>query len=121
MQELDAWLSQLPAAMQKDWGKCTPADILEYMESHWLAVHGGTVLPDGSLMPHEVGQCLPIRMVCRLHPHWEGCELAQLQADQPGKPHPAKATRCRAWRSGYLEGSSMPMSDTKVSSQTQES
>ena len=38
MQELDSWLEHLPAAtiMQKNLATCTPADLLVYVESHWL-------------------------------------------------------------------------------------
>ena len=60
MQELDSWLEHLPAAMGKNLATCTPADLLVYMESHWLPNHAGTVLPDGSMIasPSGVSGCL---------------------------------------------------------------
>jgi len=42
MQELDSWLEHLPTAMGKNLATCTPADLLVYMESHWLPNHAGT-------------------------------------------------------------------------------
>ena len=58
MQELDSWLEHLPAAM--DLATCTPADLLVYMQSHWLPNHAGAVLPDGSMIasPSGVSGCL---------------------------------------------------------------
>ena len=46
--------------MEKDLATCTPADLLVYMESHWLPNHAGTMLPDGSMIasPSGVSGCL---------------------------------------------------------------
>ena len=55
MQELHSWLSRLPASMDKTVMTCTPADLLVFMESHWLAHHAGTELPDGRFVPSPSG------------------------------------------------------------------
>ena len=47
MQELDAWLKQMPLSWGLTLMTCTPSDILSYMEGHWLR-HQGSVLLDGS-------------------------------------------------------------------------
>ena len=60
MQELDSWLQQLPASWSKNLMTCTPADIVVYMESHWLSQHAGSTLPNGAVIasPSGVSQCL---------------------------------------------------------------
>ncbi len=47
----------LPAAKEENLATCTPADLLVYMESHWLPNHAGTMLPDGSVIASPSG-CL---------------------------------------------------------------
>ena len=44
MQELDHWLQQLPATWCKTLLNCTPADLVVYLESHWLAHHMACML-----------------------------------------------------------------------------
>jgi hypothetical protein len=83
MQELDSWLEHLPAAtiMEKSLATCTPADLLVYMESHWLPNHAGTMLPDGSMIASpsgSVGAC----HICPL----ASCSSAELGT---GIPQPA--------------------------------
>ena len=60
MQEFSCWLTQLPAAWDKNLMNCTPADVIAFLESHWLDTHAGTQMPDGSLIssPSGLNQCL---------------------------------------------------------------
>ena len=60
MQELNEWLSQLPTQWEKSLMTCTPADLIVFLQDHWLEAHAGTTLPDGSFIssPSGVNQCL---------------------------------------------------------------
>ena len=60
MQELNEWLSQLPTQWEKSLMTCTPADLIVFLQDHWLEAHAGTTLPDGSFTssPSGVNQCL---------------------------------------------------------------
>ena len=60
MQEFSCWLTQLPAAWGKNLMNRTPADVIAFLESHWLDTHAGTQMPDGSLVssPSGLNQCL---------------------------------------------------------------
>ena len=60
MLELSQWLSQLPTQWEKSLMTCTPADVIAFLQDHWLEAHAGTTLPDGSLIssPSGVNQCL---------------------------------------------------------------
>ncbi len=60
MQELSQWLSQLPTQCEKSLMTCTPADLIAFLQDHWLEAHAGTTLPDGSIIssPSGVNQCL---------------------------------------------------------------
>jgi len=55
MQELSQWLSQLPTQWEKSLMTCTPADLIAFLQDHWLEALAGTTLPDGSLIDHPVG------------------------------------------------------------------
>ena len=76
MQELDSWLQALPAAWGGNLLTCTPADLVVYFESHWLAQHAGTTLPDGSVIasPSGVSQ-LPFQLLYWLQAHWQSWGL----------------------------------------------
>ena len=60
LQELEQWLSQLPASWGKSLMTCTPADIVTFLESHWLSAHATPRLADDSLIPSPRGlnRCL---------------------------------------------------------------
>ena len=60
MQEFSLWLSQLPAVWGRTLMNCTPADVIAFLESHWLDTHAGTQMPDGSFIssPSGLNQCL---------------------------------------------------------------
>ena len=60
MQELTEWLSQLPTQWKKSLMTCTPADLIAFLQDHWLEAHAGTSLPNVSLIssPSGVNQCL---------------------------------------------------------------
>lgn len=120
MQELAAWLSQLPTVMGKSLATCSPADLLVLMEGHWLSHHGGTELPDGYVIasPSGVNSCLSHLST--------GCSLIGRVAEwdsltSKGNPvlSPEVSLYCQgykkqAWKSGYLEGSAVPMQASKV-------
>ena len=40
MQELNAWLGTLPADWSKTLLNCSPTDLLAFIETHWLPLHG---------------------------------------------------------------------------------
>lgn len=123
MLDLDSWLEHLPAATvtEKSLATCTPADLLVYMESHWLPNHAGTMVPDGSMIafPSGVSGCLShlstgFLLIGRVG-DWDpstttvgnpvvSTDLAQYR----------KGYRMQAWRSGYLEGSAVPINSSKV-------
>ncbi|DBA87894.1 TPA: hypothetical protein ACH3X1_004883 [Trebouxia sp. C0004] len=42
MQELSQWLSQLPTQWEKSVMTCTPADLIAFLQDHWLEAHAGT-------------------------------------------------------------------------------
>lgn len=121
MQELDAWLSTLPALWGKTLLNCTPTDILAFLERSWLHKHAGTVLPDGSKVasPSGVNLCLSsmstgFGLLGRLGPwtpatpHGNPIQSAALQ-------HYRKGYGLQIWRGGYLESSAVPMTQDKVS------
>ena len=120
MQELDSWLGLLPAAMEKNLATCTPADLLVYMESHWLPNHAGTLLPDGSMIasPSGVSGCVSnlstgFMLIGRVgdwyHSTSTGNPVVSTDLTQYRKGY-----KMQAWRSGYLEGSAVPLSSKKV-------
>ncbi len=120
MKELNEWLSQLPTQWEKSLMTCTPADLIACLQDHWLEAHAGTTLPDGSLIssPSGVNQCLSSMST--------GFSLigrfTSLTPETPsGNPIQSslvssylKGYRLGAWRSGYLEGSAVPISVEKV-------
>ena len=55
MQELHTWLQQLPADLGKTLLTCNPADILVFMESHWIQQHAGTDMHDGTCIASPAG------------------------------------------------------------------
>ena len=68
MQELDGWLQALPAAWGINLLTCTPADLVVYLESHWLAQHAGTTLPDGNIIASPSG-VMPFQLLYWLQAH----------------------------------------------------
>ena len=84
-QELDSRLEQVPAAMEKHLATCTPADLLVYMESHWLPNHAGTMLPDWEhdCLP-QWGQWVPAVLVDSCHTcPLTSCSLAEFMIGIP--------------------------------------
>lgn len=55
MQELDNWRGHLPSAMEKVLATCASADLLVYIQSHWLPNHTSTMLPDGRMIASASG------------------------------------------------------------------
>ena len=120
MQELSAWLSVLPSSWDKTLMTCTPADVLAFMQSHWLLQHQGSYLPDGSSFasPSGVNQCFSslstgFTMLGRVG-SWD---LQQQRGNPVLSPSVAQYRRgykLEAWRSGYLEGSAIPMTEAKM-------
>ena len=120
MQELDAWLSVLPALWGKTSMSCTPPDILAFLESSWLSKHAGTMLPVGSKVasPSGVNLCLSslstgFGLLGRIEPctpdtaHGNPIQSAALQ-------HYRKGYGLQTWRGGYLESSAVPKTSGKV-------
>ena len=120
MQELSQWLSQLPRQWEKSLMTCTPADLIAFMQDHWLEAHAGTTLPDGSLIssPSGVNRCLSsmstgfnlIGRVTSWTPETPSGNPIQSSLVSSYR----KGYRLGAWRSGYLEGSAVPISEVKV-------
>ncbi len=120
MKELNVWLGTLPADWSKTLLNCSPTDLLAFLETHWLPLHGGTVLPDGTTVasPSGVNLCLSslttgFSLLGRtgawspLTPHGNPVHSADLQ-------HYRKGYRMQAWRHGYQEASAVPMSIDKT-------
>ncbi len=120
MQELHLWLLQLPAELGKTLSICTPADILVFMESHWVQQHAGTTMSDGSCIasPAGVNQCLSnlstgFQLVgrigdwCQLNPFGNAIKSIEVTQYRQGY-------RQKAFQIGYLEGSAVPMTQEKV-------
>ena len=120
MQELNLWLSQLPAMWHKTLMSCTPADIIAFMENSWLLAHAGTRLENGSLIcsPSGVNQCFSsmskgfglIGRVASWTPEAPSGNPIQSSLITSYR----KGYRMQAWRLGYLEGSAVPISEHKV-------
>ncbi|KAL0021659.1 hypothetical protein WJX77_007737 [Trebouxia sp. C0004] len=120
MQELDAWLQRMPSSWNRSLQTCSPADILAFMEEHWLKQHHGSTMSDGSSIasPSGVNQCLSnlstgFTQLGRVGP-WS-------QITPSGNPiQSADIAQCRkgyklqSWRQGYLEGSAVPMTESKT-------
>jgi len=120
MQELDTWLQQLPAAWGKTLMTCTPADLVVYLESHWLSQHAGTTLPNGCTIasPSGVNQCLSscstgFELLGRVG-DWNPLDSSGNPVDSSLVAQYRKGYRLEAWRSGYLEGSAVPMQAEKL-------
>ena len=120
LQELSQWLSQLPQEWDKSLMTCTPADLIAFVESHWLAAHAGTTLLDGSLIssPSGVNQCFS-------HLSTGFNQIGRVTSWTPEVPsgNPVQSSlvasyrkgyRLQVWRSGYLEGSAVPIRRGKV-------
>ena len=109
MQELDSWLQKLSAEWNKTLLSRTPADVMVYLESHWLAQHAGTTLPDGAVIasPKGVSQCLSscstgfklIGRVCEWHPLANSGNPVESTLINRYR----KGYRLEAWRAGYLK------------------
>lgn len=120
LQELSQWLSQLPLEWNKSLMTCMPADLIAFVESHWLGAHAGTKLPDGSLIssPSGVNQCLShlstgfnlIGKVTSWTPEAPSGNPAQSSLVASYR----KGYRLQVWRSGYQEGSAVPIMEGKV-------
>ena len=122
MQELSAWLAWLPESMAKGLSTCTPADILVYMESHWLPLHGGTMLPEGTLIasPSGVNACLSnfstgFTLIGRVG-DWNSLTSQGNPILSTDICQYRKGYKMQAWRLGYLEGLAVPMSSDEVCS-----
>ena len=120
MQELGQWLSQLPTQGGKSLMTCTAADLIAFLQDHWLEAHAGTTLPNGSLIssPSGVNQCLS-SMSTGFNP--VGRVTSWTPENPSGNPVQSslvssyrKGYKLGAWRSGYLEGSAVPISLDKV-------
>ncbi len=80
MQELDSWRGHLPTAMGENLVTCASADLLVYMQSHWLPNHASTMLPDGSMIASASGVSgCPVIPVYRLPAQLQSCELGCLK------------------------------------------
>ncbi len=120
MQGLDSWLGLLPAAMEKNLATCTPADLLVYIESHWLPNHAGNLLPDGSMIASfsGVSGCLShlstgFMLIGRVG-DWDHSTSTGNPVVSTDLTQYRKGYKMQAWRSGYLEGSAVPISSKKV-------
>ena len=120
MQEFSQWLSQLPAQWDRSLMNCTPADVVAFLESYWLGAHAGTMMPDGSCIssPSGLNQCLSsmstgFTLLGRLaswtpeHPSGNPIQFSLISSYRKGYKR-------QAWHSGYLEGSAVPISKSKV-------
>ena len=120
MLELDQWLSCLPSSWGKSLLTCTPTDVIIFMERSWLAKHGGTVLPDGSIVasPSGVNSCLSslstgFSLLGRgggwspVTPHGNPMHSAVLV-------HWRKGYKLQSWRRGCQETSAVPMTSNKA-------
>ena len=99
---------------------CTPADLVVYLEHHWLAQHAGTVLPDGSLIasPKGVSQCLSscstgFKLLGRVG-EWNAQTNVGTPVESSLITQYRKGYKLEAWQGGYLEGSAVPMHGSKV-------
>ena len=120
MQGFGQWLQQLPSEWNKTLLTCTPADVVVYLESHWLAQHAGTTLPDGGMIasPKGVSQCLSscstgFKLLGRVG-EWNPLSNSGNPVESTLINQYRKGYRLEAWRSGYLEGSAVPMHSSKV-------
>ena len=117
MQKLNQWLSQLPTQWEKSLVTCTPADLIAFLQNHWLEAHVLTNLPDGRLIssPSGVNQCLSsmstgFSLITSLTPETPNGNPIQSGLVSSYR----KGYRLGAWRSGYLEGSAVPISVDRV-------
>ena len=100
-------------------GSCSPADLIVFMESHWLARHAGTLLPDGSMIasPSGVNGSLSslstgFSLLGRLS-DWDPFNKRGNPVLSTDVSQWRQAYSKEAWRSGYLEGSAVPMQTNK--------
>ena len=120
MQELDQWLQQLPAEWNKGLMTCTPADLVVYLETHWLGEHAGTQLSNGTMIasPKGVSQCLShcstgFKLLGRVG-QWDPLHASGNPVESSLVTQYRKGYKLEAWRSGYLEGSAVPMTAGKI-------
>ena len=91
-----------------------------YLESHWLAHHAGTSLPNGNTIasPSGVSQCLSncstgFKLLGRVG-DWNPLSHSGNPVDSTLLTQYRKGYRLEAWRAGYLEGSAVPMQADKL-------
>jgi len=120
MQELDAWLQRMPLSWDRNLQTCSPADILAFMEEHWLKQHHGSTLSDGSSIasPSGVNQCLSnlstgFVQLGRVGP-WTNLMPSGNPIQSADIAQYRKGYKLQAWRQGYLEGSAVPMTESKT-------
>ena len=101
--------------MEKKLATCTPADLLVCMESQWLPNHAGTMLPDGSMIasPSGVSGCLShlstdFLLIGKVG-EWDPLTSTGNPVVSTDLAQYRTGYRMQAWRSGYLEGSAMPI------------
>ena len=101
MQELNEWLSQLPTQWKKSLMTCTPADLIAFLQDHWLEAHAGTSLPNGSLIssPSGVNQCLSSMST-------GFCVIGKVTSWTPETPsgNPIQSSLVSSYRKGYRLG-----------------
>ncbi len=99
---------------------CFPADLIAFLQNHWLKAHAGTTLPDGSLIssPSGVNQCLSSMSTGF---NLTGRVTSWTLETPSGNPFQSslvssycKGYRLGAWRSGYLGGSAVPINVDKA-------
>ena len=120
LQELSQWLSRLPPGWGKTLVTCTPADLIAFVESHWLAAHAGTTVADGSIIssPSGVNQCLSrlstgFNLIGRVN-SWTPEAPSGNPVQSSLVASWRKGYKLQAWRLGYLEGSAVPISEGKL-------
>ncbi|KAL0019147.1 hypothetical protein WJX77_006289 [Trebouxia sp. C0004] len=91
------------------------ADLVVYLESHWLAHQSWNNLPNGNTIasPSRVSQCLSdcstgFKLLGRVG-DWNPLSASGNPVDSTLLTQYRKGYRLEAWRAGYLEGSAVPM------------
>ena len=119
MYELNAWLGTLPADWSKTLLNCSPTDLLAFLETHWLPVHGVLSCQMApKLPPSGVNLCLSslttgfsllgrIGAWSPLTPHGNPVHSGDLE-------HYRKGCCMQSWRRGYLEASAVLLSIDKT-------
>lgn len=94
---------------------CTPADLIPFLQDHWLEANAGTTLPDGSLVnsPSGVNQCLSststgFSLIGRVTP-WTPETPSGNPIQSSLVSSYRKRYRSGAWRSGYLHVLAVPI------------